>query len=77
MGTNRVESLSSVVRGKALIGYLPRVCYIPRVVDDKVVSRISWVQCTTSVECKTIRIAVSTIKDNWVILLILHLVVPA
>ena len=31
-------SLSSIVRGKALIGYLPRVCDIPRVVDDMEVS---------------------------------------
>ena len=61
-------SLSSIIRGKALIGYLPRVCYIPRVVDDMAVSQISWVHCTTYAQCKTIRIAVSTVKDSWVVL---------
>ena len=30
---------------------------------------VVWVKCTTSAECKTIRIAVSTIKDNtWIFL---------
>ena len=77
LGTNRVDSLSSVVRGKALIGYLPRVCYIPRVVDDTEVSRISWVQRTTSAEGKSIRIVVSMVKDSWVILLKLRPVVSA
>ena len=69
LGTSRVDSLSSVVRGKALIRYLPRVCYIPRVVDDTEVSRISWVRRITSEKCRTIRIAVSTVKDSWVVLL--------
>ena len=34
--------------------------------DDMEVPRILWVQCATSAECKTIRIAVSMVKDNWV-----------
>ena len=44
--------------------------------DDKKVSQILWVQRTTCAECKTIRIAVSTVKDNWVVLLKLRLVFP-
>ena len=34
--------------------------------DDTEVPRILWVKCATSAECKTIRIAVSTVKDSWV-----------
>ena len=34
--------------------------------DDTEVPRILWVKCATSAECKTIRIAVSTVKDGWV-----------
>ena len=49
-----------------MTGCLPRVLEVPRVVDDKEVPRILWVKCTTSAECKTIRIAVSTVKDSWV-----------
>ena len=37
--------------------------------DDTEVPRILWVQCATSAECKTIRIAVSTFKDGWAVLL--------
>ena len=40
--------------------------------DDTEVPRVLWVKCATSVECKTIRIAVSMVKDNWVVLLKLH-----
>ena len=49
-----------------MIGCLPRVLEVPRVVDDTKVPRILWVKCATSAECKTIRIAVSTVKDSWV-----------
>ena len=49
-----------------MIGCLPRVLEVPRVVDDTEVPRILWVKCATSAECKTIRIAVSTVKDSWV-----------
>ena len=49
-----------------MIGCLPRVLEVPRVVADTEVPRILWVQCATSAECKTIRIAVSTVKDSWV-----------
>ena len=52
-----------------MIGCLPRVLEVPRVVDDTEVPRILWVKCATSAECQTIRIAVSTIKDSWVVLL--------
>ena len=48
-----------------MIGCLPRVLEVPRVVDDTEVPRILWVKCATSVECKTIRIALSTVKDSW------------
>ncbi|KAI4972880.1 hypothetical protein ZWY2020_003805, partial [Hordeum vulgare] len=67
--SNKRDSLLYFGSGKALIGYLPRVYYIPRVMDDTEVSRILWVQGTTSAECKTIRIAVSTVKYSWVVLL--------
>ena len=56
-----------------MIGCLPRVLEVPRVVADTEVPRILWVQCATSVECKTIRIAVSTVKDSWAVLLKLRL----
>ena len=49
-----------------MIGCLPRVLEVPRVVDDTEVPRILWVKCATSAECKTIWIAVSTVKDSWV-----------
>ena len=49
-----------------MTGCLPRVLEVPRVVDDMEVPRILWVKCATSAECKTIRIAVSTVKDSWV-----------
>ena len=52
-----------------MIGCLPRVLEVPRVVDDTEVPRILWVKCATSAECKTIRIAVSTVKDSWAVLL--------
>ena len=52
-----------------MTGCLPRVLEVPRVVDDTEVPRILWVKCTTSAECKTIRIAVSTVMDSWVVLL--------
>ena len=52
-----------------MIGCLPRVLEVPRVVADTEVPWILWVQCATSAECKTIRIAVSTVKDSWAVLL--------
>ena len=52
-----------------MIGCLPRVLEVSRVVDDTEVPRILWVKCATSAECKTIRIAVSTVMDSWVVLL--------
>ena len=35
-----------------MIGCLPRVLEVLRVVDDTEVPRILWVKCATSVECK-------------------------
>ena len=55
-----------------MIGCLPRVLEVPWVVDDTEVPRILWVNCATSAECQTIRIAVSTVKDSWVTALGLH-----
>ena len=52
-----------------MTGCLPRVLEVPRVVGDTKASRILWVKCATSAECKTIRIAVSTVMDSWVVLL--------
>ena len=56
-----------------MIGCLHRVLVLPRGVDDTKVPRILWVKCATSTECKTIRIAVSTVKDSWAVLLKLRL----
>ena len=52
-----------------MIGCLPRELEVPRVVDDTKVHLILWVKCATSTECKTIRIAMSTVKDSWAVLL--------
>ena len=52
-----------------MIGCLPGVLEVPRVVNDTEVPRILWVKCATSAECKTIRIAVSAVKDSWAVLL--------
>ena len=52
-----------------MTGCLPRVLEVQRVVDGTEVPRILWVNCVTSAECKTIRIAVSTVKDSWAVLL--------
>ena len=49
-----------------MIGCLPQVLEVPLVVDDTEVPRILWVKCATSAECKTIRIAMSTVKETWV-----------
>ena len=49
-----------------MIGCLPWVLEVSRVVDDTEVPRILWVKCATSAECKTILIAMSTVKDSWV-----------
>ena len=65
----RVDSLFSIAMGKVLFGCLPRVWNIPRVVDDTEDPRVLWVKRATSVECKTIRIAVSAVNDSWVLLL--------
>ena len=48
---------------------LTRVLEVSRVMDDTEVPRILWVKCATSAECKTNRIAVSTVKDSWAVLL--------
>ena len=55
-----------------MIGCLPRVLEVSRVVDDTEVPRILLVKCVTSAECKTIRIDVSTVKDSWAVLLKVH-----
>ena len=52
-----------------MIGCLPRVLEVSQFVDDTEVPRILWVKCATSAECKTIRIAVSMVKDSWAVLL--------
>ena len=52
-----------------MIGCLPRVVEVPRVVDDTEVPQILWVKCATFAESKTIRIAMSTVKDSWAVLL--------
>jgi len=49
-----------------VIGCLPQVLEVLQVVDDTEVPGILWVKCATSAECKTIRIAVSMVKDSWV-----------
>ena len=52
-----------------MTGCLPRVLEVSRVMDDTEVPRILCVKCASSAECKTIRIAVSTVKDSWAVLL--------
>ena len=52
-----------------MIGCLPRVLEVLRVVVDMEASRILWVKCAISVLCKTIRIDVSTVMDSWEVLL--------
>ena len=52
-----------------MIGCLSRVLEVPWVVDDTEVPWILWVKCATSAECKTIRIAMSMVKDSWAVLL--------
>jgi hypothetical protein len=64
--TNRVGSMLVTTREKVVIGFSPRLLEVSRIVADMRVSCILWVKCATSTECKTIRIAVSTVKDSWV-----------
>ena len=52
-----------------MIGCISRVLEVPRVVVDTKVPRILWVKCATSAECQTIRTAMSTVNDSWVVLL--------
>ena len=52
-----------------MIGCLPRVLKVPRVVDDTKASRILWVKCATSAECQTIQIVVYMVMDSWEVLL--------
>ena len=52
-----------------MIGCLPRGLEVLRVVDYTEVPRILYVKCATSAECKTIQIAMSTVKDSWAVLL--------
>ena len=52
-----------------VIGCLPQVLEVLRVVDVMEVPRILWVKCATYVECKNIRVAESTVKDSWAVLL--------
>ena len=47
-----------------MIGCLPRVLEVPRVVDDTEVPRILWVKCATSAECKTIRITALGLRPH-------------
>src|SRR4051812_16823890 len=60
-----VDSLFSIVVGKAFFRCLPRECNMPRVVDDTEVPRVMWVKYATSVDCKTFQIAASAVMDNW------------
>jgi hypothetical protein len=62
---NRVDSRTKVDKRKALIGCLSwhrMLCG-----DDAHTISIwmVWVKCTTSAECKPIRIAESSIMDGW------------
>ena len=53
MGTNRVDLFVLYRQGKDDDRVLSSgICDIPRVVDDTEVFRFSWVQSTTSAECK-------------------------
>ena len=52
-----------------MTGCFPEYLRYCGIVGDTKASRILWVKCATSAECKTIRIDVSTVMDSWVVLL--------
>jgi hypothetical protein len=48
-----------------MVGCLSWHISLCREVAHMMSSRMVWVKCTTSAECKTIRIAVSAVMDSW------------
>jgi hypothetical protein len=57
---------TKVDRWKALFNY-PNPAYLCMTVrgGSRWINRILWVKCTTSAECKSIRIAESLVMDSW------------
>ena len=72
MGCLRVHS--NVLTGLSLAIYLARLertgydeeYFGPPEWEYEARYSVVWVKCATPAECKTIRIAVSTVKDSWV-----------
>ena len=62
---HRVGPRTKVDRRKAMTGCLPWRCWIRREDAHTISSRMVWGKCTTSAECKSIRIAVSAVMDGW------------
>jgi hypothetical protein len=66
----RGTSLGGIVYAKAgrwniMVGYLSWHMTVCGEVAHTMSSRMVWVKCTTSAECKTIRIAASAVMDSW------------
>jgi len=49
-----------------MVGYLSWHMLLCGEVAHTMSSRMVWVKCTTSAECKTIRIAASAVMDGWI-----------
>jgi hypothetical protein len=63
---HRVGTRTKVDRWKAMIDYPnPDTCVWRSVVVSRRIYRMVWVKCTTSAECKPIRIAESSVMDGW------------
>ena len=62
---HRVGPYTKVDRRKALIGCLSWCSWIHRDGTHTMSIRMVWGKCTTSAECKSIRIAVSAVMDGW------------
>lgn len=62
---HRVGPHTKVDRRKAMTGCLSWRCWIRREDAHTISSRMVWGKCTTSAECKSIRIAVSAVMDGW------------
>ena len=62
---HRVGPHTKVDRRKAMIGCLSWRCWIRKGDADTIGIRMVWGKCTTSGECKSIRIAESSVMDGW------------
>jgi hypothetical protein len=62
---HRVDSHTKVDKRKALIGCLSWHRMLCGDDAHMMIIRMVWVKCTTSIECKSIRIAESLVMDSW------------